>query len=164
MLKQNENIIPWPDMRSIQHLVLTKSWLGKIWEKLPSHISCHLMLSHAVSCRLNTYRAQDFPTCMTGRQSASSIHARCNPSTYPSCKQTRSESSETISPEPEDSIKERHPDKESATLSKITIEWLCRSFQVWANDDTLKALSSTQTGLAVRNSSITTCLSSVSRI
>lgn len=87
MLKQNENIIPWPDMRSIQHLVLTKSWLGKIWEKLPSHISCHLMLSHAVSCRLNTYRAQAFPTCMTGRQSASSIHARCNPSTYPSCKQ-----------------------------------------------------------------------------
>ena len=66
MLKQNENIIPWPDMRSIQHLVLTKSWLGKIWEKLPSHISCHLMLSHAVSCRLNTYRAQAFPTCMTG--------------------------------------------------------------------------------------------------
>ena len=87
MLKQNENIIPWPDMRSIQHLVLTKSWLGKIWEKLPSHISCHLMLSHAVSCRLNTYRAQASPTCMTGRQSASSIHARCNPSTYPSCKQ-----------------------------------------------------------------------------
>ena len=70
MLKQNENIIPWPDMRSIQHLVLTKSWLGKIWEKLPSHISCHLMLSHAASCRLNTYRAQAFPTCMTGRQSA----------------------------------------------------------------------------------------------
>ena len=49
---------------------------------------------------------------------------------------TRSESSETISPGPEDSIKERHPDKESATLSKITIEWLCRSFQVWANEDT----------------------------
>ena len=46
MLKQNENIIPWPDMRSIQHLVLTKSWLGKIWEKLPSHaISCYLMPS-----------------------------------------------------------------------------------------------------------------------
>ena len=83
---------PWPDMRSIQHLVLTKSWLGKIWEKLPSHISCHLMLSHAVSCRLNTYRAQAFPTCMTGRQSASSIHARCSPSTYPLCRQTRSES------------------------------------------------------------------------
>ena len=39
-------------MRSIQHLVLNKSWLGKIREKLPSHISCHLMLSHAVSCRL----------------------------------------------------------------------------------------------------------------
>ena len=147
MLKQNENIIPWPDMRSIQHLVLTKSWLGKIWEKLPSHISCHLMLSHAVSCRLNTYRAQDFPTCMTGRQSASCIHARCNPSTYPSCKQTRSESSETISAEPEDSIKERHPDKENAyenaTLSKITIEWLCRSFQAWANADMLNPLSST---------------------
>ena len=62
----------------------------------------------------------------------------------------------------QDSFNERHPDKESATLSKITIEWLCRSFQVWHNDDTLKALSSTQTGLAVRNSSITTCLSSVS--
>ena len=132
------------------------------WKNMGRTAISYLMPSHATSCRLNTYRAQAFPTCMTGRQSASSIHARCNPSTYPSCKQTRSESSETISPEPEDSIKERHPDKESATLSKITIEWLRRSFQVWDNDDTLKALPSTQTGLAVRNSSITTCLSSVS--
>ena len=56
---------------------------------------------------------------MTGRQSASSIHARCNPSTYLSCKQTRSESSAKISPEPEGSITKRQSDKESATLLKI---------------------------------------------
>ena len=134
------------------------------WKNMGKTAISYFMPSHAISCRLMP--SQHLPSTgfsyMHDRQSASSIHARCNPSTYPSCKQTRSESSETISPEPEDSIKERHPDKESATLSKITIEWLCRSFQVWDNDDTLKALSSTQTGLAVRNSSITTCLSSVS--
>ena len=56
---------------------------------------------------------------MTGRQSASSIHARCYLSTYLSCKQTRSESSAKISPESEGSITKRQSDKESVTLLKI---------------------------------------------
>ena len=135
------------------------------WKNMGKTAISYLMPSHAISCRLMP--SQHLPSTgfsyMHDRQ-AIRLHARCNPSTYPSCKQTRSQSSETISPEPEDSIRERHPDKESATLSKITTEWLCKSFQIWASDDTVKALSSTQTGLAVRNSSITTCLSSVSRI
>ena len=62
------------------------------WKNMGKTAISYLMPSHAISCRLNTYRAQAFPTCMTGRQSASSIHARCSPSTYPSCRQTRSES------------------------------------------------------------------------
>ena len=106
-------------------------------------------------------RWRAFLPCITGRQSAVSIHEKCDLWTCPSCKQTRSKSSETIL-SPEHSIthngtwmkrashSQRSPSNGGAELFRLG-PMLTR----WIHS------LATQTGPTVRNSSITTCLSRI---